>query len=78
MGGERLIFVIGTNSCSRCYVVQNILTGKKIEFTYKNIDELDFDEQIQYVEQAKQLGQSSYPMIFKDGKLINIDDLAYL
>jgi len=70
-----MLLVIGTENCSRCAMVKNILNTKNINYNYKLIDELSETEQNNYLDIAKQSGQLSYPMIFKNNKIITIQEV---
>jgi len=70
-----MILVIGTENCSRCNMTKNILNNKSMEYEYKLINSLSLEEQNKYLEIAKNNGQMSYPMIFRDQVLITLQQL---
>lgn len=67
-----MILVIGTENCPRCMMVKNILTNKNIEFDYKMFSFLSSEEQEKYLNMAEKTGQMSFPLIIRDGKIIEI------
>lgn len=70
-----MIVVIGTENCSRCNMVKNILNNKNIEYRYTLIDDYSVLDQSKYLEMAQSKGLMSYPMIFKDEEMITLQQL---
>lgn len=70
-----MVLVIGTENCSRCNMVKNILTNKKVDYQYILINDLPELEQDKYLTTARENNQMSYPMIFKDGEITTLQKL---
>lgn len=68
-----MIRVIGKENCSRCAMVKNILNKKGIEYEYNLLDECENKEE--YIKMAIEEGKLSMPLIIKDGKLINLQEV---
>lgn len=70
-----MIKVIGKKSCSRCEVVKTVLKNKNIAYQYYNIDSLNETDKNKYTSIAKNEGVKSFPLIFKDDKLITLQEV---
>lgn len=70
-----MIEVFGSKNCSRCTMVKNILTNKKIEFTYSLLEDLPQDEYDIKMEKAKEKNMMALPLIFKNNELIKIEEI---
>ena len=70
-----MILVIGSKNCSKCKTVKGILDDKKIEYTYKIIDDFTGEEQSSYLKMAKEKGLLSFPLIIKDNNIINLQEV---
>lgn len=69
------IKVIGTTNCSRCSTVKNILSSKNIEFDYLVIDTMEDTDRTTYMDMAKNANVRNFPLIIKDNKLINLNEI---
>jgi len=70
-----MILVIGTENCSRCNMVKNILNNKNIEYDYKLINSLSDEDKNKYINMAQCIGQMSFPLIIKDEKIITLQEV---
>lgn len=70
-----MIEVFGSKNCSRCTMVKNILTNKKIEFTYSLLEDLPQDEYDIKMKKAKEKNMMALPLIFKNNELIKIEEI---
>jgi glutaredoxin len=70
-----LIKLIGTKNCSRCAIIKNILTQKKIDFEYYLFDDLNSELQNQYMKMANKKNIISFPIIIKENNIVGIEDL---
>lgn len=70
-----MILLIGTKHCSRCQMTTNILTNKNIPFEYKLFDSLSQEDQDKYLNIAKNVNQTSFPIIFKDDKIVTLQQI---
>lgn len=71
-----MILVIGTQNCSRCGMIKNILTEKGIEYEYKLINEMLTEERDEYMDMAKAKNQMSFPLIIRENKLITLQEVT--
>jgi glutaredoxin len=53
----------------------NILTNKNIPFEYKLFDSLSQEDQDKYLNIAKNVNQTSFPIIFKDDKIVTLQQI---
>ena len=67
--------VIGTHGCGRCEMVKGILLGKEVEFEYHYMEDLSQDEQDKYYALARENKVSSFPMIIKDEKIVDLQEV---
>lgn len=70
-----LITVIGNPNCNRCGVIQNMLKQKGIEFEYKYLNDYSEGEQEKILQDSSDKGILGFPIIYKDNKIINIEDI---
>lgn len=64
------ILVIGSQGCSRCMIVKNILKSMKVDFDYQLVN----GENQKYVDEAISIGISQFPILVVDGKIMTFDD----
>jgi glutaredoxin len=69
------IELIGKNNCNRCEIVKNILKNKNINFVYIDFNTLSDYEQSRYLNIASSSNANSFPLIIKNNKLINIQEV---
>lgn len=69
------ILVVGKENCSRCDMVKNILTNKKIEFSYVKLEDLSQEEKSEYLKMAKEAKQFEMPIIIKDNTVIAFQEV---
>jgi glutaredoxin len=69
------IEIIGTKNCSKCIMVKKILDKKNIEYSYCNIEDLSLQEQEEKKEIAKKEGVLTFPLIFKNGKIVQLEEI---
>lgn len=69
------IRIIGTKNCSRCEMVKNLLTSKKIEFNYQIIDDLNEDEKNEIMNLGELNNQRSFPFLISGEKLLTINEI---
>lgn len=68
-----MIKVIGQENCPKCYLVKKKLQSQKIQFEYKDYNDLSNQEQQKYLGIAKQNNHLELPLIFdEDDKEIEI------
>jgi glutaredoxin len=65
-----LIKIIGTQNCSRCNIVKNILKSKNIEFEYILFDILEEKEKQEYMKFAEENNIKNFPIIIKNNIII--------
>lgn len=70
-----MITVIGNPNCNRCGVIQNMLKQKGIEFEYKYLNDYSEGEQEKILQDSSDKGILGFPIIYKDNKIINIEDI---
>lgn len=70
-----MILVIGTEDCSRCDMVKEILNNKNIDYNYKLISEFTEDEKSNLLNMAKEAKQNSFPLILRDEKIITLQEV---
>ena len=70
-----MLRIIGGKNCSRCTVTKIILDQKKIEYSYDLIEELSENEVNEVMGKAREINQVSLPLIFKDNKLIKLEEV---
>ena len=70
-----MLKVIGTQGCSRCAMIKNILTKKEIRFDYFLFDELDSESQDNYLKASEQTGKMVFPILVQDGIIIDFKDI---
>jgi glutaredoxin len=71
----RMVTVIGTENCSRCKMVKDILTNKGIEFNYILFSSLSEDDKQKYLLMAAENKYASFPIILKDDKILNLQEV---
>jgi glutaredoxin len=67
--------LIGTHGCGRCEMVKGILKNKNIEFEYYYMEDLPQEEQDKYYALARENKVSSFPMIIKDEKIVELQEV---
>ena len=67
-----LITVIGNPNCNRCGIIQNMLKQKGIEFEYKYLKDYSEGEQEKILQDARDNGFANFPIIYKDGVIIDV------
>ena len=70
-----MIKVIGTENCNRCMMVKNMLNSTGIKYDYSLFSSLDENYQNTIMDMAKSQGISSFPIIIKDNKIIDVKEL---
>lgn len=70
-----MIEVFGSKNCARCTMVKNILTNKKLTFTYSMLEDLPQDEYENRMKIASEKKQMNLPLIFKNNELIKIEEI---
>jgi len=70
-----MLKVIGTNNCSKCLMVKNILNNKQIEYEYSNINDYTQEEQDLFLIKAKEVNITQFPLIFKENEIIDISQI---
>lgn len=71
-----MIKIIGIKNCSRCFMIKNILTNKKIDFDYIVYDDLSDKEKSAYDEIAKENNILNFPIIIDEkNNIIDIKDI---
>lgn len=71
-----MILVIGTQNCSRCSMIKNILTEKSIQYEYKLINEMSEEDTNKHMDMAKAKNQMSFPLIIKENKLVTLQEVT--
>lgn len=66
--------VYGTLNCPRCEIVKQILFKKGVDFEYIIFTACDRDERKKIMENAKDVGIESFPIILKDDVIIDIKE----
>lgn len=70
-----MILVVGTEHCSRCDTVKNILNNKNIEYEYRYISEYSEENKEKVLAMAKEAQQTSFPLIIKDERIITLQEV---
>jgi glutaredoxin len=70
-----MILLIGTKNCSKCEMTKGILDKKEIEYEYKIINDLNKEDQLIYMNMAKEKGIAFFPLVIKDNKIIDIQEV---
>ena len=73
IGGQLLIKVIGNENCSRCEMTKRILTQNNIEFEYDLFSNLD--NQLEIRKQAMAKGMLNFPIVLKDGEMVELQEV---
>ena len=68
--------IIGTHGCPRCDMIKGILEGKNISFEYKLITDLLVEEQNKYFALAAENKVKNFPLIVKDNKLYELQEVV--
>jgi len=68
-----LIKIIGNENCSRCEMTKLILTQNNIEFEYDLFSNLD--NQLELRKEAMSKGMMSFPIIIKDGVMVELQEV---
>ena len=70
-----MLTVIGTSNCNRCEMTKTLLDSKGIPYQYMFYEKLEKVEQDYYFELARKSGNSKFPIILKDGEVINLHNI---
>jgi len=67
--------LIANVGCMECKKVAQKLTRFDVDFEYIKPYQISDDEFIKYTEMAKEAGQQSFPILVKDDKIIDIEEV---
>jgi len=70
-----MYLLIGKENCSRCEMIKNILSNKNIEFEYKILESFSEEERKNYIKLGKEFKQTSFPLIVKDNKVLDLKEV---
>jgi glutaredoxin len=70
-----IIEIFGIENCSRCIMAKKILDKKGVKYIYYSINDIPIEEQKNKEQLAKQNGIFSFPLIFKDNKIVKLEDI---
>lgn len=70
------ILIIGQDNCNRCEMVKRIFDEKGIEYSYKLISEFSKDEQNKYMRDSLSAKFTSFPLVFKDGEIVDFREVV--
>lgn len=63
--------VIGSENCTRCEVVKTSMEKKNISFKYEDINDINEDDKILYINLASERFITTLPLIFSiDGEMM--------
>lgn len=71
-----MIKVIGKINCSKCDMVKKLLENNNIKYEYKLLDNMQENERKLIINIAKKQKIFEFPLVFKDDKLITLDELV--
>lgn len=69
-----MIELIGSKNCGRCQMVKTILTNGGVNFQYSILEELPKEKRNEIMAAARLVGQMSFPLIFKNNKIISLEE----
>jgi glutaredoxin len=70
-----MVLIVGNPNCTRCEMVKSVLDNKNIKYEYKNMIDFSSEEKSHYLELAEHAGQTSFPLIIQDNKLITLQEV---
>lgn len=70
-----MITVYSTPACGKCAIVKNLLKQQRIDF--EEVDYASLDEQAQQniLRAAEEAGQKSFPILFQDCAIVQLEDI---
>lgn len=71
-----MIKVIGKINCNKCDMVKKLLENNNIKYEYKLLDNMQENERKLIINIAKKQKIFEFPLVFKDDKLITLDELV--
>lgn len=71
-----MLLVIGTESCAKCKMTKSILDKNNIEYTYKLNNEITKEEFNEYMNEARNKGLMSFPLIINNDEIITLKDIV--
>jgi glutaredoxin len=66
-----MYLLIGKNNCINCEIMKTKLQNNNIEFEYQLFNELSKEVSFRYLTMARESGFLEFPLIIKDGKMID-------
>ena len=69
-----MITLISTKDCPTCEMVKKQFDAFNIKYLDVNYEELDKDIQEQIMEKAKKEGKMNFPIMLKNGEMLNVDE----
>ena len=70
-----VIEVYGTQNCSRCTMVKNILTSNGHDVHYKLLEELDNNTKTEIMKKATAKGLKSLPIILVNNEPVDLKEV---
>ena len=70
-----MLKVIGTKGCNLCSYTTKKLDGKDINYEYYKLENLEKEEQQEYIGLAQEAGNMNFPIIINNGKSTTLEEV---